>query len=212
MVVGLESIQIRSLQRVVACQDDLLRNELGNAGPISSVWRNECYRLSVQRSIAEDESVRLGILCVEMLRSQREHMRAAIFPYMDGVIEESTLILLEKIDSSGRRLVAVERKLHALRSQLEGHRYEVSLLTRRNSALEELIGSLREQVAQKDVENSQLKAKIHDIQQARVRPETPRRGIDVAIHASPDTVNEVQLLLTELRALEEEAKQMLIKP
>ena len=58
----IESIQIQSLQNVIRLQDGVLQGSMKDSTNVAAVWRNECYRMSVQKRILEDECVRLGKL------------------------------------------------------------------------------------------------------------------------------------------------------
>ena len=209
----MESIQIQTLQRIIRCQDELLKTELRESGDIASVWRNECYRLTVKNEILEEETVRIGTECVDLLRDQRHQVGIALLQSADQLLRDFTVKMTQRIDKYEKRLMHVERLLiqaNAVRE--EAVTLENSRLARRNLELEEQINLLRQQLNLSEAENLRLANEIHEIQETKYKPQTPPKGIDVAIDASPGTVNEVQLLLAELKALEAEAKQMLIKP
>ncbi len=209
----MESIQIQTLQRIIRCQDELLKTELRESGDIASVWRNECYRLTVKNEILEEETVRIGIECVDLLRDQRHQVGIALLQSADQLLRDFTVKMTQRIDKYEKRLMHVERLLiQASAFKSEADTLENSRLARRNLELEEQINLLRQQLNRSETENQRLANQIHEIQETKYKPQTPLKGIDVAIDASPGTVNEVQLLLAELQALEAEAKQMLIKP
>ena len=220
MVVELESIQIQSLQKIIKCQDELIRNEVTGVDDICSVWKNECYRLSTQKQIAEEESVRMGLQCLEVMELQRNQIALAVKQALETVSREHERSITQRIVSIEKRLHSVERSVRKLslihHTSLDLDLPAVSLenthLARRNMELEEQVKSLKAQLRLAELERDRLASELAQSIETRMKPTTPSKGVDVAINASPGTASEIKLLLAELKSLEAEAKQMLINP
>ena len=213
----LESIQIRALQKIIRCQDQLIESDMRGPVDICNVWKNECYRLSVQKQVAEDESVRIGCLSVDLLRDQRLAIAEAVARELDDCMRDHLRRVGECVGEAERRLNAIQRDMRMLEARMrhstttEKSRLEAenAHLRERNSDLEERIRLLEKQVALQEADNERLNKEVSEHAK---RLQTPKRVKDVAVNASPGTAHEVHLLLAELKALESEAQQMLIKP
>jgi actin-like ATPase involved in cell morphogenesis len=215
MVVNaeIESIQIQALQKIIRCQDSLLQSELRDSNDICAVWKNECYRLSIEKKIAEDEAVRIGTACVELLKDQRESIFGCFRQGLEDCMRLHSRTVLEALSATEARVRKVERDFRRLQRKMEDAcsersvllSREMSLLAKRNIEVERQIELMRAQANEVETVNRSESIK-------RMPTGTPKKGKDVAVSASPGTVEEVHLLLAELKALESEAKQMLIKP
>jgi hypothetical protein len=215
MVVELESVQIQSLQKLIRVQDELMKKEVREVDDICSVWKNECYRLVTQKQIAEEESVRLGIQCLEIMEEQREQIGLALRHAIDSFTREHERSINQRLAVLDKRLHTIERALRKLPipdrcpSTMPA---DIVQLQRRNRELEDQVRNLQFQLQDKFNENYRLQSELNCLNSDARKPTTPSKGIDVAINASPGTASEIKHLLAELKSLEAEAQQMLIKP
>lgn len=215
--VELASIQIRSLQKIIRCQDQLIETDIRHPQDICNVWKNECYRLSVQKQVAEDESVRIGCLSVDLLQDQRLAIAEAVTRELENCMRDHLHRVGDCLEEAERRLKAIERETRKVEARMGMSSTperslldcENSYLRKRNSDLEEHVRLLEKHLALREMDNERLNKEVSENAK---RLQTPKKLKDVAVTASPGTAHEVHLLLAELKALETEAQQMLIKP
>jgi hypothetical protein len=219
MVVDLESIQIQTLQNVIRFQDELLQSDLRDGGDIACAWKNECYRLLARKEIAEEEAVRLGLQSVMLLRDQREYISKSLKEAMDSAMRDVSKRVCQRIDTCDKRLRDVEKRFRRMQRKLDALQDpETSVLSvenvhlsRRNRDLEDQVKFLQSQLTQRESEIGRLVKMIEDSRTVICTPSPAVSKRDAVVTASPGTSNEVNLLLDELKALEAEARQMLIK-
>ena len=194
----IESIQIQSLQNVIRLQDGVLQGSMKDSTNVAAVWRNECYRMSVQKRILEDECVRLGKLMVEQLAIQRDEILESV---SKASLEHSRQS--EKLISG--RLFEIDSQVSQLTRRCR--RWErcaetVRRLEQRNQFLEGEVSKLRSQLTSAETQHMPVDRGI----QAGV---VEASGVATRGHGGNPI--EIHDLLMELRSLEVEAKQLLIK-
>ena len=213
----LESIQIQTLQNVIRFQDELLNSNLGASKDLYTTWRNECYRLSIQKHAFEDE-------CVALARCLKKHgdinftnIEAVIMTELDRLGRDHRRRVLERIKLVEDKLLLAQKRMRTLehKSCLDSPN-RISFLTRRKEDLESRLLNVEKEITALSNENSRLYSELDSLRNTHNTPKplmlSTRRPLDQtssAINLQKD--DEIHFLLAQLKSLEIEAKQMLIK-
>jgi hypothetical protein len=211
---SIESIQIQSLQNVVRFQDELLRENLGTSKDLYNTWRNECYRLSIQKQTVEEE-------CMQLIQSMKQQnsitlssLQSSIFKELDSLERDSRKRIIQSLKSLEDKLRSSERKLRFFDRKACGRvSHMESDEDKAGSELSTRLKTLEDQLACLQTENAKLKS---ELEYSRNKPTTPKPLVRNTKRCMVPCDNqgkdeEINLLLAQLKSLEIEAKQMLIK-
>jgi hypothetical protein len=178
------------------------------------MWRNEAYKASVQKRILEDETVKIGRELVALLCQQRQVIGSSIGREFGKAIrsfEETATKSLHAIDKRVRRLEsevkAVKQFSHARqieRSDTREVRSRNEQLVAENTALKRELDIARDKLEISEANHAEILRELNDTKAVVSRT----NAIEIAAHTRKPNVQEV---LREIRELELEAKQLLIK-
>lgn len=204
--------QVAALQHIVRIQDDLLRTD--RQADATKMWRNEAYKASVQKRILEEETVKIGRELVALLCQQRQVIGSSIGREFGKAIrsfEETATKSLHAIDKRMRRLEsevkAVKQFSHARqieRSDTREVRSRNEQLVAENTALKRELDIARDKLEISEANHAEILRELNDTKAVVSRT----NAIEIAAHTRKPNVQEV---LREIRELELEAKQLLIK-
>ena len=131
----LESIQIHSLQSIIKCQDELIKEGITD---IVGVWRNECYRLIARNAILEEECVRITKLMKDEVEKRESLLRfslneeiLALSRHVETTINDKLKVVRVRIDKLNWSVTQIRRQHRELRNKL---------ITERNQQYETEIG------------------------------------------------------------------------
>jgi hypothetical protein len=204
--------QVAALQHIVRIQDDLLRTD--RQSDVVKMWRNEAYKASVQKRIMEEETIKVGRYLVGQLSHQRMVIGTAIGREFGKAIrsfEEAATRSVHTIDKRLRRLESEIMALKQFSHVRERDRCDVNALRTRNDqlvaeniALKQELEIVRDKLEMSDSKNAKILRERADSKALLSRIES----VDIGTHAKKPNVQEV---LREIKELELEAKQLLIK-
>lgn len=204
--------QIAALQHIVRIQDELIRSE--EKSEIAKMWRNEAYKANVHKRIMEDETVKMGRDLVGQLSHQRNHIGSVIgreFGKRIHLFEEGVSKSLHVLEKKIQRMeIEVSRLREVSRSQ-RSQMKDVEELRSGNKRLQDENDALR-----RELERTKDGLESSDRERARLLRELIERGSGKVRYPNCDVPSEkrknsVHDVLREIKELELEAKQLLIK-
>jgi len=214
---ALERIQIQTLQNVIRFQDELLNSNLGASKDLYTTWRNECYRLSIQKHAVEDE-------CVALARSLKKHgdinfanIEVVLMTELDRLGRDHRRRVLERIKLVEDKLLLAQKRMRTLenKSCLDSSK-PILFLTRRNEDLASRLLNVEKEVITLSNENGRLYSELDSLRSTTNTPKPVMLSTRRPLGQTSSSINlqkedEIHFLLAQLKSLEIEAKQMLIK-
>lgn len=183
-----EGIQIFTLQKIIEFQDSVIKAQSG--ADISTVWRNECYRLTVHNKAIENE-LRESLQSTEIkVRDERRELHNILMHAFNELLHEVQTKTSNKINALDRRLGRLRTRV----SEVDRVFRDIQLKSSQKSPLTPF------HVYSIGIQTGEYEA-----------PSLPTSGSKTTAVDGESSVATIAALLSELKALEAEAKQLLIK-
>lgn len=183
-----EGIQIFTLQKIIEFQDSVIQAQ--SCADISTVWRNECYRLTVHNKAIESQ-LREGQRSTELkIRDERRELHNILMHAFNELLHEVQT-------KTSNKTYALDRRLGRLTTRVS----EVN----RGFRDIQLKSSQKSSPTPVHVYSIGIQAGEYEA------PNLPTSGSQTTATDVESSAATIAALLSELKALEAEAKQLLIK-